>query len=43
MAAAGLDIGNHIEITSDGGYLIAASSSSIQWRYYRQSRYRWIH
>jgi gliding motility-associated-like protein len=24
----GLDIGNHIEITSDGGYLIAASSSS---------------
>lgn len=25
---SGLDIGNHIEITSDGGYLIAASSSS---------------
>jgi hypothetical protein len=24
----GLDIGNHIEITSDGGYLIAASTSS---------------
>jgi gliding motility-associated-like protein len=24
----GLDIGNHLEITSDGGYLIAASSSS---------------
>ncbi len=25
---SGLDIGNHIEITTDGGYLIAASSSS---------------
>ncbi|MBS1622087.1 MAG: gliding motility-associated C-terminal domain-containing protein [Bacteroidetes bacterium] len=25
---SGLDIGNHIEITSDGGFLIAASSSS---------------
>ncbi len=25
---SGLDIGNHIEIASDGGYLIAASSSS---------------
>jgi len=25
---SGLDIGNHLEITSDGGYLIAASSSS---------------
>ncbi|MBL7741714.1 MAG: gliding motility-associated C-terminal domain-containing protein [Chitinophagaceae bacterium] len=25
---SGLDIGNHIEITGDGGYLIAASSSS---------------
>ena len=28
MAAPDLDIGNHIEITSDGGFLIAASSSS---------------
>lgn len=25
---SGLDVGNHIEITSDGGYLIAASTSS---------------
>lgn len=28
FGGSGLDIGNHIEITSDGGYLIAASSSS---------------
>jgi hypothetical protein len=26
--SSGLDIGNHLEITTDGGYLIAASSSS---------------
>lgn len=28
FGGSGLDIGNHIEITSDGGFLIAASSSS---------------
>lgn len=28
FGGSGLDIGNHLEVTSDGGYLIAASSSS---------------